>query len=93
MRLSKNELSNSLALLETKQKLAPLGQVLKLWLTIVNEFRTTYYNDIMNIATHLESIKNLFNQLDLKRNSQENHHFVYKNNKQNSSLKPLLLLR
>lgn len=62
------------------------------WLTIVNEFRTTYYNDIMNIATHLELIKNLFNQLDFKRNTEEKNHFVYKNNKQNYSTKPVFLL-
>ena len=46
----------------------------------------------MNIATHLELIKNLFNQLDLKRNTEEKNHFVYKNNKQNSSTKPVFLL-
>ena len=46
----------------------------------------------MNIATHLELIKNLFNQLDFKRNTEEKNHFVYKNNKQNYSTKPVFLL-
>ena len=33
------------------------------WLTIVNEFRTTYYNDIMNIATSIKTFLNNQNNL------------------------------
>lgn len=32
------------------------------WLTIVNEFRTTYYNDIMNIKQSIHQIAHLLDE-------------------------------
>lgn len=36
------------------------------WLTIVNELRTTYYNDVISFTPNLSLIKRLFGQLDLR---------------------------
>lgn len=38
------------------------------WLTIVNELRTDYYDDIINLAPELQKVNNITTNLNVLRN-------------------------